>query len=255
MHKTTIALLAAVTLGLILVGCEAKEEASAEAEPDEAASAATQTPEDEQEESVDEPTKEAPRAKETGTISDEELGTRPEGIGLEVGSEAPDIAVAAADGSGEVDLRELASKQPVLVIFYRGGWCPFCNYQIRQLSTNYEPFEERGVLPVLISVDQMSEASKTEQAYEIPFPVLADPDLKAHEAFDVIYEAEDEEVERLAKMGMDLEAASGRDHHSYAIPSVFLISTDAEILWAHAHLDYSKRPTIEQLVEVLDETL
>ncbi len=248
MHKTVV-LLVAFIFGSFLLGCDSKPQASAQDEPSEESAHAASN------KSSEEPAAEAPRAKETHTLGPDELGVLPEGIGLEVGEQAPDVGVSAADGSGEVNLLERAAEQPLLVIFYRGGWCPFCNYQIRQLSTNYEPFEERGVLPVLISVDQMGEAAKTEQAYEIPFPVLADPDLEAHKGFNVVYEADDEEVERLRKMGLDIEKASGRDHHSYAVPSAFVVSKEGEVLWSHANLDYRKRPTIEQLVAVLDETL
>ncbi len=249
--KRVLATIAALVLGLTLVGCEAEEEVD-EGQPETSEQAEAGEEGERQEEDAEE---EGPRIAETQAIPDDELGVLPEGIGIEAGSAISDIKVAAAGGDNEVNLRELAAEQPVLVIFYRGGWCPFCNFQIRDLTTSYDRFEERNVVPVAISVDKMDEALKTEEAYEIPFPVLSDPDLQAHREFNVVYQAEPEEAERLAEMGMDLEAASGRDHHSYAVPATFLISTDGEVLWAHANLDYRLRPTIDQLMMVLDDKL
>lgn len=139
-----------------------------------------------------------------------------------------------------------------MLVFYRGGWCPFCNYQIRQLTEAYPQYRERGVTPVAISVDRPEEAAKTRATYEIPFPVLSDPDLAAHRAYRVMHEVDDAERERLAGFGMDIERASGRDHHVIAIPSVFVVDAEGVVRWAHADPDYRVRPSNEQILAALD---
>ena len=237
----------AIIVGL-LAGCEAPEE-----EPEPAPAVAL---EDQQAEPAgdEEEQDQAPPMRDLTSVDDDELGQRPDGVALAPGEEFEAVSVENAQGES-VDLHELAAEHPLLVFFYRGGWCPFCNTQIRDLTLANEGFSSHGVLPVAISVDQMGEAARTQEAYEIPFPVLADPDLKAHEAFQVIYEADDEEVERLASMGIDLEASSGREHNSFAVPAVFLVSQGGEILWSHADLDYRKRPTPQQLLTVIQDVL
>ncbi len=181
----------------------------------------------------------------------DEVGTLPEGIGLGVGTAVPDVSLSDADGH-QVSLRELASRGSLLVVFYRGGWCPFCNFQIHELTTAFPEFRRRGVTPVAISVDRVEEAARTSATYQIPFPVLSDPDLAAHRAFRVARHVDDAEFARLKGMGLDLEAASGRDHHMIAVPAVFVIA-HGEIRWAHANQDYKKRPSVAQLLHALDQ--
>lgn len=194
-----------------------------------------------------------PRTNETETPDDDQIGEMPDGVGIPAGESAPDVAAVDADGN-EVQLLELAEDESILVFFYRGGWCPYCNFQIREMTEAAGQFEDRGVTPVAISVDRQEAAADTAAGYEIPFPVLSDPDLEVHQAFEVIYEAGSEEVEQLAEMGLDIEEASGRDHNSFAIPSVFLIDAEGTVQWAHANPDYQIRPSVEQLLAVIDES-
>ncbi len=189
-----------------------------------------------------------PRSK--ATEAPDEIGTLPEGIGLKVGSEVP--SGKAEDLEGETIALDEFEEGPTLLVFYRGGWCPYCNFQVREISEAAKEFEARGVKPVLISVDTVDEASKTSATYDIPFPVLSDPDLDVHEAFNVLNEVDDETYERLKKMGMDLEKSSGKKHHTIAVPAVFLLE-GGTITFAHAEKDYKTRPSTEQLLNKLDE--
>lgn len=229
----------------LIVGCDSPTEA-----PEVAEQAAT-APEEAAPEAAEVEKPAAPRIVEAKAEADDNIGKLPEGIGLAIGESIPDVEIQNAKGE-TVKLKALAAEKPLLLIFYRGGWCPFCNFQIRELTQAYAQFEERGVTPVAISVDSVDEASKTEGAYTIPFPVLSDPDLLAHKGFKVINEVPAEDRERLKKMGMDLEASSKRDHGTVAIPGVFLIDGEGVVRWAHANEDYRVRPSIAQLLAAID---
>ena len=195
---------------------------------------------------------EAPPTRPLDSPPAEALGTVPPGHGLELGARVPEVSLRNADGE-RVELQELADGRAVLIGFYRGGWCPFCNTQVRQFAVELEAFEQRRITPILISVDQVSETAKTEAAYEIPFPILSDSELAAHGAFRVLFEVPEDEVERLRSMGMDLEAASGHNHNTLALPSLFLFDASGELLWQHVDADYKVRPRLEQILEVLGE--
>lgn len=222
-------------------GDEVPDEAEERAEAEETAP--------QQDEADDAP---EPRVNETETPDDEAIGELADGVGVAPGEAAPDLA-AVDSGGEEVQILELVEDEAIVLFFYRGGWCPFCSFQIREMTQAFDDFADRGVRPVAISVDQPDKAAQTEAAFEIPFPVLSDSDLAVHEAFSVVYEADEDEVERLAGMGMDIEEASGRDHNSYAIPGIFIIDAEGMVQWAHADLDYSVRPSTDQLLDVIDE--
>jgi peroxiredoxin len=202
--------------------------------------------------SVAPPVKKIPRQRETTATSDKELGSLPKGVGLAVGKKALDAEVENYEGK-KVKLFDILGKEPVLLVFYRGGWCPYCNYQVHEFAKAYPEYKKRGVMPVVISVDRPEESSKTQAQYKIPFPVLSDPDLKAHKAYQVLQVVDEKTREKYTKFGIDLEKASGKNHHTIAVPSIFLISKDRKVLWAHADREYKTRPHTEQLMKVLDK--
>lgn len=127
----------------------------------------------------------------------------------------------------------------------------YCNTQIHQLTQAYPEFQKHGIQLVAISVDKADESAKTKALYTIPFPILSDPDLDAHRAYRVMHEASQEEIDRLAGFGMDLEAVSGRQHHTIAIPSMFLLDKAGVVRWAHVDRDYKVRPSTEKLLEAV----
>ncbi|MBB5212107.1 peroxiredoxin-like family protein [Microbulbifer hydrolyticus] len=173
-------------------------------------------------------------------------------VGLQAGDTPADFSVMNHKGKDVSLAALLKSNAPILVVFYRGGWCPYCNVQIRQLAEAWPEFEKRGVTPVLISVDKPDASAMAKATYEIPFPVLSDPELKAHEAFDVVVEIDDATAEKYKTYGIVLEDWSGKDHHKIAAPGIFLVGADGGVEWAHVSRDYKTRPSVEQLFGMLD---
>lgn len=228
------------------VGCGGSEPV-----PDPSGGAVANSQSDESETETETEAPDLPNNRAHAIAALDSLGTLPEGVGIAVDTDAPNATVSDLDGQS-VELTELYGRGPIMLIFYRGGWCPYCNFQIRQLTEGYADFQERGVTLVLISVDRIEEGARTRASWEIPFPVLSDPDLVAHRAFRVLEVVDEETRGRYRSFGIDLEAASGRDHHTIAIPSVFVVDTEGKILFAHADRDYRTRPSNAQLLEVID---
>lgn len=182
------------------------------------------------------------------------LGTRPDGVGLAAGSPMPAFTLSNAFGK-PVSSAELQQHGALLIVFYRGGWCPYCNLQIRQLTEAWPEFQRRKVTPVLISVDQVDAAALAQRSYDIPFPVLSDPALQAHDAFKVTMTLDAATYQAYRGYGLDIEQWSGRDHHKFAVASAFLVDTSGTIRWAHASPDYKVRPSPAQLLAVIDQHL
>ena len=186
----------------------------------------------------------APRQKPT--TAPVLAGVLAEGVGLAVGKQAP-AGLQARDLQGApVALDALFTLGPTLLVFYRGGWCPYCNHQLHELAQAAEGFEAAGVRLVAISVDQPRESALSQRSWEIPFPVLSDSGLSVHEAFDVVHRIDESTQARYRKMGIDLERASGRDDGAVAVPSMFLVK-DGAVAWSHTDPDYRVRPTPAQV--------
>jgi peroxiredoxin len=189
----------------------------------------------------------------TDTAADR-LGTAPTGLGLKVGAKAPDATLPGIDGKPQ-KLAALYKQGPTFVVFYRGGWCPFCNLQLHGLTAAKPEFDAKGIKLVAISVDSPGEAAKTQAKQGVAFPMLSDPKLVAHKAFHVVHVPGEAEAKALAGFGVDLEAYSGENHHSFAVPAIFLVDKVGKVRWQHVDEDYKARPSPAQLLEVASRTL
>ena len=194
------------------------------------------------------------RLNPTMTTAAADLGIHENNLGLKAGDKVPEFESQTYEGE-PITFGKLLENGALMVIFYRGGWCPFCNYQVRQVTQAYDKFEQRNVTPVLISVDQTDGAMLVQQTYDIPFPVLSDSNLAAHNSFNALIELDNSSYEKFKKFGVDLELWSGLDHHKMAAPAVFLVGKDGKVLWSHVALDFKTRPGIDQLLSVIDSNL
>jgi len=188
---------------------------------------------------------------ETAAPAPDKLGTLAPGTGVPVGQKVPDGRVLDLEGK-PVTLSSLYAKGPILLVFYRGGWCPYCNFQIRELTTAFAEFHKRGVNLVAVSVEKPDEEARLKATYSIPFPILSDSDLALIEAFKVVNRVEGQQLEMLGKYGVDLESASGKKHHVIAIPALFLIDRSGVVRWAHSDPTITVRPTSAQILAAID---
>ena len=182
------------------------------------------------------------------------LGSAPPGFGLAVGNKAPDATLPDVTGQSQ-RLAALYAAGPVFVVFYRGGWCPFCNLQLHRLATAMPEFDKKGIRIVAISVDTPGQEAKTQAKNGVPFPMLSDSDLAAHKAFHVVHVPPDAEAKAFASYGIDLEQYSGQRHHSFAVPAIFLVDRTGTIRWRHIDQDYKTRPTPAQMLDVAGRAL
>ena len=179
------------------------------------------------------------------------IGVLAPGTGIPVGQKVPDIHARDLDGN-DVSLSSLYSKGPILLAFYRGGWCPFCATENHALATAYPEYQKRGVTPVTVSVDKPDQEAKTKATYVIPFPVLSDSDATMIEAFHVVNKVDDATLAKMKGFGVDLEGYSGKAHHEIAIPALFLIDRTGVVRWAHSDPDFKVRPSTAQILSAID---
>ncbi len=195
----------------------------------------------------------APPMKEIAPPAADRVGVLAPNTGIPVGQRVPDVHARDLGGQ-DVALSSLYAKGPLLLVFYRGGWCPYCNSEIHALTTAYPQYQGRGVTPVAISVDRPEAEARMKATYSIPFPVLSDSDATAIEAFHVVRKVEGDELAKMKGFGIDLESYSGKTHHEIAIPAFFLIDRTGVVRWAHSDPDFRVRPTTEQLLAAIAAT-
>ncbi|MFP4355625.1 MAG: peroxiredoxin-like family protein [Phycisphaerae bacterium] len=153
-----------------------------------------------------------------------------------------------------VNLAKVIAEKPTLIVFYRGGWCPYCNTHLAGLAKIQPELVEMGYQIVAISPDRPAELTETAAGQKLDYQLLSDSDVQAARAFGLAFRVEDELVSKyLNEYQIDLEAASGRDHHVLPVPAVYLVDTDGTIRFAHVDPNYRDRLSAERILAVARE--
>ena len=169
---------------------------------------------------------------------------------LKVGEKAPELKLKNASGD-EVSLASLHEKQPVVLVFFRGGWCPICSRHTAELIKAYPEIKELGAEMVGISPDSVESSQANVEKNKIGFPILSDADVSAAKAFGLAFKVDDATVTKYKGFGIDLEKASGQPHHALPIPAVYIVDKTGTIVFAHSNPDYRQRLDAKTIVEEL----
>jgi len=166
---------------------------------------------------------------------------------LMIGQPIPNVELKTTEGLA-FDLRAEAEKQPLVVIFYRGGWCPFCNAHLGQLQEAAPQLREMGYRIIAISPDRPEELQKSLEKNELSYTLLSDSSMAAAKAFGIAFEVDAPMLNKLESYNIDIEAASGETHHLLPVPAVFIVGSDGIIDFSYANPDYKIRLAPEVLL-------
>ncbi len=170
---------------------------------------------------------------------------------LKVGDAAPDFILPDAQG-GPVRLRALLDQGPMVVVFYRGGWCPYCNLHLRGFQSRLPAFRELGATVVAISPQLPDNSLSTREKNELAFPVLSDVGNKVARQFGIVFELSDRLVELYRQFGHALEDFNGADgSRELPVPATFLLDGKGVIRLAHVDVDYTRRTDPDEVIEAL----
>jgi len=169
---------------------------------------------------------------------------------LKAQTSVPDVTVKNSEGES-VRLGSLHQDHPVVLVFFRGGWCPICTRHTRQLIKVYPEVKEMGAELVGISPDDTEHSKENIAKSSIPFPIFSDADVAAAKAFGLAFRVDDATILRYKDFGIDLEKASGFDHHALPIPAVYIVDKSGQIAFAHSNPDYRERLDTDHILSEL----
>jgi len=169
---------------------------------------------------------------------------------VKVGDRAPDFALPDTAGR-TVRLADLRAAGPVVVSFYRGGWCPFCSLEMAHLGRAREAIERAGARIVAISPQTPEASGATDAKLHPGFPLLCDAGGEVAAAYGLRYALEPELVAAYRAMGTDLPAANGTGDWSLPVPATYVIGPDGTVRAAHVDTDYTTRMEPRAVLEAL----
>ena len=170
---------------------------------------------------------------------------------LGVGDTFPRLRLRNADNE-EVDLSSMLAAAPSVLIFYRGGWCPFCNSHLADLAQNHDRVLRRGWQIIGISPDRPQRLQTSLVEGKIPYTLLSDAEAVAIQATGLSFVVDADTRQRYATHGIDLAAASGHDHYRLPHPAVYLVNRQGEVMFAHVDKDYRQRLRVDDMLAAID---
>ncbi len=159
---------------------------------------------------------------------------------LKPGQRVPTVQLTEVSGES-VSLDSILSGRKTVLIFYRGGWCPYCNLHLAGLQKIEHDLQDLGFQIVAVSADRPEKLQESIKTQSLTYRLLSDSSMSAAQAVGIAFRLDGATVDRYRNHHMDLEEASGRNHHLLPVPAVFLIDEGSSVRFSHVNPNYRVR--------------
>jgi len=170
--------------------------------------------------------------------------------GLAIGDKAPDVTLADAAGK-PVKLSELWARQPVVLTFYRGGWCPFCNQALAAWQEKLPELDKAGAVLVALTPEKSSYATQTVEKHKLTYRVLSDSKYEAAKSYKTLFEMDKGTQEKYKGYGVDLGEHNAAGTWELPVPATYVIDTAGVVRWVHFNPDYRKRADPGEVIKAV----
>ncbi|GAA4368683.1 peroxiredoxin-like family protein [Hymenobacter saemangeumensis] len=169
---------------------------------------------------------------------------------LPVGSVAP--AFKAKDAKGrEVELKKLLKKGPVVLYFYRGQWCPYCNKQLSQLQDSLQLLTAKGAQVVVVTPETQENVGKTMEKTKASFSIVSDKGFVIMTAYHTAFTVDPATAQKYKGFGVDLRQANAASDDVLPVPATYVIGRDGRIRFTYFNPDYKQRVSVRRVAAAL----
>jgi len=169
---------------------------------------------------------------------------------LKTGDTMPDFELPNQHGERR-RLSDYLAESPVVLNIYRGGWCPYCNMEMKALHDALPEIESRGARLVGMSPETPDKAMSTAERHEIAIDILSDAGNKVSEQIGLVFELPQALRPIYEKFGTDLAAYNGDDSFKLPVPATYIIGQDGVIVFDFVNADYTLRLEPSEIVAKL----
>jgi len=177
-----------------------------------------------------------------------QLQLKPEA--LKKGDRAPSF-VSTDYKNRTVRLDDLTHKGKVVLVFYRGQWCPYCNRYLSALQDSLQQITAKGASVIAISPEVAANVEKTIDKTKATFTIIPDKDYKLSRLYKTAYAVDAITLDKMKKYGIDMEAAHGNKEINLPVPATYVIDQSGTIIFADFDPNYKHRPSVKNLLQAL----
>lgn len=174
-------------------------------------------------------------------------------IGLQVGDTVTDFQAMDQEDS-TFNLNAALQNGPIVLVFYRGQWCPFCNRHLSDLQDSLSLITEKGGQVIAISPEKPEYLTKMREKTGASFTLLYDQGYKIAEQFGVLFAPDSATIRKYNTfLNANLQEAHGNDQELLPIPATYIIARDGTIVWRHFDPNYKNRSSVMEILKNLPE--
>ncbi len=178
------------------------------------------------------------------------LFSQQEPKGLSVNDLAPDFT--AKDQAGKsINLKSQLAKNTVVLVFYRGEWCPFCNKELKAIEDSLKFILEKKAIVLAVTPEKIENIYKTISKTKASYSILHDGEMKIMKSYGVSFKIDSLTNLKFKSYGIDLSSANGENGTNLPIPAVYIINKNGRIAYRYFDADYRKRPSVKELISHL----
>ncbi|TMN79991.1 MULTISPECIES: peroxiredoxin-like family protein [unclassified Pseudoalteromonas] len=185
------------------------------------------------------------------TTNEELIAQHIKNNALQVGDKVENFTLANHLGKN-VELVDLLKKGPVVISFYRGAWCPYCNLELKALNDYLPQFKTKSAQLVAISPQLPDQTLTTAQKNELEFDVLSDVGNKVAQQFGLLFTLDKRIQELYTGFGIDFEQTYGDKTYQLPLPATYVINQNGIITYAFLNEDYTLRAEPSDVMTALD---
>ncbi|MBA2610761.1 MAG: AhpC/TSA family protein [Bacteroidetes bacterium] len=182
------------------------------------------------------------------TILSFTTSTTPEGLNLN--EMAPNFTSTDQNGK-TIILKELLKKGSVVMVFYRGEWCPYCNKQLMLLQDSLALITKKGASLIAVSPEKAENIAKTIQKTRATYSVLSDDSLKIMSAYKVAFALDEKTTEKYKGYGINLMETNGSNGNNLPVPAVYIINKEGKIIYRYFDVNYKNRVSVSEILKHL----
>lgn len=170
---------------------------------------------------------------------------------LRVGEKAPNIV--ATDQTGKsINSSEILTTNKILLVFYRGNWCPHCGKHLGELEKNLEDLKSKGVFVLVVTPESVERTRETQEKFGTSFSIVHDAGNRIMKDYKVAFEVNEDNVPNYYDKVTELVNQYNSENEKYLpVPATYLIGTNGKIEYVHYDPDYKKRSDISEIVNSL----
>lgn len=151
-----------------------------------------------------------------------------------------------------VDLANTAAGRPVVLLFYRGGWCPYCNTTLKAYAEALPRIEAAGGMLIAVTPESPGRAYETAHDNDLRFVIAVDRGNRFASSLGLVFAVPDELRPLYREIGIDLPARNGDESHELPLPATYVLASSGRVVWAHVDADFTRRADPVDAVVALD---